>query len=113
MVRRLLARASSRRKPDCEGRMPKRTSAVGRLARAAAARAGCHPFCVPRRNQKNRGFRRSDDAAGSKPALLPRQPERLDAIADAELPDRLGKIIAYRAVRKIEPRRDVAGRKPF
>src|SRR5690606_18151099 len=41
------------------------------------------------------------------PALLPRQPEGLDAVADAELADRLGQVVAHRAVREVELGGDV------
>src|SRR6185312_9774262 len=43
------------------------------------------------------------------PAFLPRQPIRLDAVADAEFADRFGQIIAHGAVREVEFCGDVAG----
>ena len=47
------------------------------------------------------------------PALLPRQPIRLDAVADAELADRFGQVIAHRALRQVELGRDLAGGQAF
>src|SRR6185437_8787174 len=57
--------------------------------------------------------RASRFVAQLQPTLLPREPKRFDAIADTEFADRFGKIIAHGALRKIEPRRDVTGRKPL
>src|SRR3546814_9935533 len=48
--------------------------------------------------------------AALQPALLARHPVGLDAVADAELADRLGQVVAHRAVREVELDGDVAGR---
>src|SRR3546814_1446107 len=48
--------------------------------------------------------------AALQPALLARHPVGLDAVADAELADRLGQVVAHRAVREVELGGNVAGR---
>ena len=47
------------------------------------------------------------------PALLPRQPIRFDTIADAELADRLGQIIAHRALGQVQLLGDLDSGHPF
>src|SRR5690606_13345071 len=51
--------------------------------------------------------------APSEPALLARQAVGLDAVAHAELADRLGQVVAHRAVGEVEAFGDLAGRQTF
>src|SRR3546814_16535216 len=51
--------------------------------------------------------------AALQPALLARHPLGLDAVADAELADRLGQVVAHRSVREVELGGNVAGRPAF
>src|SRR5688500_9741243 len=51
--------------------------------------------------------------APSQPPLLPRQPVRLDAVADAELADRFGEVVAHGAVREVQALGDFAGGQAF
>src|SRR5690242_18144655 len=52
-------------------------------------------------------------AVGSQPSFLPCEPIRLDAIADAQLADGLGKVIPHRSLRQAELSCDGAGGQPF
>ena len=47
------------------------------------------------------------------PPLLPRQPVGLDAVADAELADGFGQVVAHGAVREVELGGDLVRRQTF
>ena len=65
---------------------------------------------VPRRTPSHPRRARTKPSATLEPALLPGEPESLDAVAGPELADGLGQVVAHGAGRQVEQRRDVARR---
>lgn len=65
---------------------------------------------VAARSEEMRASIPSPAGFNLQPAFLPRQPVRLDAVADSQFADRLGQIVAHRALRQMQLLGDVGGR---
>src|SRR5690348_14198075 len=71
-------------------------------ARAPSAPSFCRLFSLARKRRGLSPFARNRGMSPLKPAFLPRQPVRVDAVVRAEFADRFGKIVAHGAGRQAE-----------
>src|SRR5690554_4542115 len=76
------------------------------MATAPAVPPAARPWaCAPRSRCSSAAPRKKR----SEPAFLPGQARGLDAVADAELADGLGQVVAHGALREVQRRGDLAG----